>query len=440
MPTPAAPESPTRPRAHVFYSWQSDSPNRTNRGFIEGALRGAIDKIHKQGELEVEPALDRDTMGASGSPDIAHTIFNKIDQAEVFVCDASVINRHAVDECGSRATPNPNVLLELGYAAKSLGWERVIVVVNTALGKLEELPFDIRARRILTYHFPEADKPAAAREVLTGKLADALSSILKQGTIRRASGPAPELRWIPPPPRPHRDHAPDIFGAPPAAPVEGGRLVLPAPLYRDQAAVLEYFDAEVARHAGQKPSLDAWSSVRAVSPASFRQRLADPAKLRDWYVLFHGRHGVVTAELELANEGTAPATDIDIRIKLPEWLVLVSHYRWYSLDHEYGDVDWPYFPYQHQGLSWQRPEPHPGDYVSRYEDRFLLEPDSPDSLHGTSPRLLHTYTLRARLPIALIAVPGAPPGPCHIDYETFCKELPARVHARLPLTIAPKPE
>lgn len=45
-----------------------------------------------------------------------------------------------------RATPNPNVLVELGYAAHSLGWDRIIVVVNTAHGAIEELPFDFRAR------------------------------------------------------------------------------------------------------------------------------------------------------------------------------------------------------------------------------------------------------------------------------------------------------
>jgi hypothetical protein len=41
-----------------------------------------------------------------------------------------------------RRTPNPNVLVELGYALKALGDERVIVVVNTAFGKEELLPFD----------------------------------------------------------------------------------------------------------------------------------------------------------------------------------------------------------------------------------------------------------------------------------------------------------
>ena len=109
------------PRAHIFYSWQSDAPSRTNRNFIESALNTALKKLQREGDPDVEPALDRDTQNTAGTPDIALTIFNKIDQSEVFVCDASIINRQAIDEFGARPTPNPNVLIELGYAAKSLG-------------------------------------------------------------------------------------------------------------------------------------------------------------------------------------------------------------------------------------------------------------------------------------------------------------------------------
>jgi hypothetical protein len=43
--------------------------------------------------------------------------------------------------------PNANVLLELGYAAAKVGWERIILVLNTAFGESEELPFDLIHRR-----------------------------------------------------------------------------------------------------------------------------------------------------------------------------------------------------------------------------------------------------------------------------------------------------
>lgn len=59
----------------VFYSWQSDLPNSTNRGFIEKALENAVKLIHNDESIEVEPVIDRDTVGVPGSPDIANTIF-----------------------------------------------------------------------------------------------------------------------------------------------------------------------------------------------------------------------------------------------------------------------------------------------------------------------------------------------------------------------------
>src|SRR5687768_9999122 len=112
----------------VFYSWQSDLPNATNRGFIQTALEGAAKAIRRDESVEIEPVIDRDTSGVPGSPDIASTIFGKIERAKVFVCDVSIINQKAVylkDSDGvlepdpdraPRPTPNPNVLLELGYA------------------------------------------------------------------------------------------------------------------------------------------------------------------------------------------------------------------------------------------------------------------------------------------------------------------------------------
>jgi hypothetical protein len=55
-----------------------------------------------------------------------------------------------------KSAPNPNVLIELGYAAAVLGWERVICVVNTAYGTVEQMPFDLRSRRLLNYELEES--------------------------------------------------------------------------------------------------------------------------------------------------------------------------------------------------------------------------------------------------------------------------------------------
>lgn len=159
----------------IFYSWQSDLPNKTNRGFVGDALEAAAKVIRNDDSIEVEPVIDRDTIGVPGSPDIAHTIFEKIEQAQVFVCDISIINQNS----SYRPTPNPNVLLELGYAIKALGWKNVIMVMNTAFSKPEVLPFDLKMRRAITYNMPEqSEDRATERKQLQKTLETALRTIL----------------------------------------------------------------------------------------------------------------------------------------------------------------------------------------------------------------------------------------------------------------------
>ena len=80
----------------VFYSWQSDSLPATNRNFILKALEDAAKAIREDDTIEVDPVVDRDTAGVPGAPDIASTILDKIDQAQAFVCDVTIINPGSV--------------------------------------------------------------------------------------------------------------------------------------------------------------------------------------------------------------------------------------------------------------------------------------------------------------------------------------------------------
>lgn len=130
----------------VFYSWQSDCPNSTNRGLISTALEKAVKEIRHDDTISIEPVIDRDTSGVPGSPDITESILLKIKKASVFVCDISII-----DSSVNKPSPNPNVLIELGYAIKVLGWSRLIMIMNTEFGKPSILPFDLRGRRVCTY-------------------------------------------------------------------------------------------------------------------------------------------------------------------------------------------------------------------------------------------------------------------------------------------------
>jgi len=160
----------------VFYSWQSDLPNRTNRSFIQTALEKVADAIRVDDTVNVEPIVDRDTLGVAGSPDIGKTIFEKIERADVFVADITLIN---ISEEGNRRTPNPNVLLELGYALHALGTSRVILIFNKAYGDIEDLPFDLRMRRVMTYNMPElAEERSTERRILEAKLDDAIRTAL----------------------------------------------------------------------------------------------------------------------------------------------------------------------------------------------------------------------------------------------------------------------
>src|SRR5947207_957690 len=114
----------------VFYSWQSDLTPGTNRSLIETALERAVKVIRSDGSLAVEPRIDQGTQGVPGAPDIAHTIFEKIENAGAFVADVSIINPGAE----GRLTPNPNVLIELGYALHALRKESVVLVMNIVNG------------------------------------------------------------------------------------------------------------------------------------------------------------------------------------------------------------------------------------------------------------------------------------------------------------------
>jgi hypothetical protein len=169
---PQSPD-PGRSTITIFYSWQFDLPNSTNRGFIADSLERAIKELKADPGLQVDPCLDRDTQNVPGSPDIAATIFDKIDTCRLFVCDVSIVNQGA----SNRPMPNPNVLIELGYAVKSLGWNRIVCVFNEATGSIQDLPFDLRQRRVRSYKVHEGDDKADQRKLLTGVLKTDLRSV-----------------------------------------------------------------------------------------------------------------------------------------------------------------------------------------------------------------------------------------------------------------------
>lgn len=122
----------------IFFSWQSDIPE--NRDRLRKDIDTAIKIIEKEDEFaEYRIYRTEATRYEAGSPDIVETIHTKINQCAVFIADISPI----VDYNGKQI-PNPNVLLEEGFALRSIGCRRIILMSNHIS---TELPFDIVHRR-----------------------------------------------------------------------------------------------------------------------------------------------------------------------------------------------------------------------------------------------------------------------------------------------------
>lgn len=159
----------------IFYSWQSDLPNNNNRNLIQSSIDMAVKNLNRNA---IAICADRDTAGKPGTPDIVETIFRKIDEADMFIADISIINPGAK----TRKTPNPNVLLELGYAARSLGWNRIICFINSEYGAHEDLPFDLRTRRIMPYSVVGIEK-SKAKKTMSGIIESTVRKLLEDDML-----------------------------------------------------------------------------------------------------------------------------------------------------------------------------------------------------------------------------------------------------------------
>ncbi len=157
----------------VFFAWQSDTPSTDNKQFIWDALQKAAALCANETLLELSPRPEKDTDGLAGTPNIVATIFKRIQQCSMFLADVSFIATSA----NGKNIPNPNVMLELGFAVRSIGWERTLLVFNNAFGEQKDLPFDILQHRWpIEYRLTGETK---VRENRLEKLTDAIEAALK---------------------------------------------------------------------------------------------------------------------------------------------------------------------------------------------------------------------------------------------------------------------
>lgn len=164
---------------NIFYSWQSDLTDKYNRNFIEDCLKAAIRKFNKNYNItSFSPVrVDKNTQGLSGTPNIADTIFKKIEQSAAFIGDISYISN-----AERKKVSNPNVMIEMGYAFSCLGDSKVINIINTHYGDANELPFDLKHKRWpIQYNFnplTSTEDKKIQKEHLTNSIYDQLLLIL----------------------------------------------------------------------------------------------------------------------------------------------------------------------------------------------------------------------------------------------------------------------
>ena len=92
------------------------------------------DDLDIQDASRDEVVVDSDTQGIPGSPPLAETIFQKIKESDAFVADLTPTH---TGPC-NKVAPNPNVLIEYGYAHHALGVCKIVGVFNEAFGKPDD--------------------------------------------------------------------------------------------------------------------------------------------------------------------------------------------------------------------------------------------------------------------------------------------------------------
>lgn len=167
----------------IFFAWQLDTPSDLNKTFIWGALQEAAAHLAGDAQPELAPRPEKDTEGVSGNPNIVETIFRRISECSIFLADLTFV---ATTPNGKK-TPNPNVLLELGYAARCVGWDRTILVMNNAAGTGADLPFDMLQHRWpIEYRLTEDTQVRDRRYTSLKEALVAALSACEQNVLTRA--------------------------------------------------------------------------------------------------------------------------------------------------------------------------------------------------------------------------------------------------------------
>lgn len=343
----------------IFWSWQSDTHQPSGRYFVRDVLReltkslNSIDAAEEADRPENEEVLedatggdeyalpeddsihvDHDTFGVGGSPRIADKILEKIRAAAVFVADITPI----VTTKSGKRVPNPNVMIELGYALKVMDVERIVLVGNQSFGAgLSYLPFDLKHWRAPIFYKLNEDSGDEQREKIALELQKALHQSLlpalklaekQMQEDKRRTERAPELsvRFENEIGDPLRiSQTPDLSSLDTLADRKAKTPLLPLP--QPRAGIL----------APPLVGTKSWPGMTA-KPASLwsKEETEDYNRRVEAYYGEYARYldrmaeyvqrllRSFDVELCLANDGTAPATDIDAVVQFPTGVTLVG--------------------------------------------------------------------------------------------------------------------
>lgn len=125
----------------LFFSWQSDIVG--NHKNIRDSLLAACAEIRSEGCFDIE--YTESTLGISGSPVIEKAVVDNILSCNIFVADLTPI-----DGTTRKDIPNPNVMMELGYAKANMS-DDVILLLNTKQTDALRMPFDINHNRMTKF-------------------------------------------------------------------------------------------------------------------------------------------------------------------------------------------------------------------------------------------------------------------------------------------------
>jgi len=336
----------------LFWSWQSDNHQPSGRYFVRDVLGALAEELNSEAEDAERPdqsedeaqgdsgrvSVDHDTLGVGGSPPIADTILRKIREAAVFLADVTPVGKTK----GGKFLPNPNVMIELGYALKVLEHRRIVLVMNQAEGgALKHLPFDLRHWRAPVTYSLSRDATDEQREEVGTQLKASLRPLIDASLKEAVRARHEERRRTVREPLLSLAFAPDDvgpwsisqrvidLGVKTLATIQAETPHLPVP--NPRVSGLPTLSRPV-------PSLTGFGYQKPVSQWSREEIERYNRSVDQYYSKYESyleavaefeRLGLRTFEvkLQVENNGNAPATDIDVDIRFPASIILYDQYK-----------------------------------------------------------------------------------------------------------------